>query len=49
MKNAIELKTPEDVRWYWTWKSSMSTCTLSNGKTYGLQKPRCECTVRIGK
>ena len=47
MKDAIELKTPEDIRDYWTWRSSRSTVHFPSGKTYGIQRPRCECTIRV--
>ena len=44
----IELKTPEDVRKFWAdWRSSRSTVRFPSGKTYGIPRPRCECTVRV--
>ena len=46
-EDKIELKTPEDVRHFWTWRSSRATVRMPSGKTYGIPRPRCECTVRV--
>ena len=43
----IELKTPDLIKWFWTWRSSRATVHFPYGKVYGIPRPRCECTVRV--
>ena len=46
MKDTIEL-TRDQLPWFWSWKSSRAVVRLPSGRTYGLPRPRPECTIRV--
>jgi len=48
MKNTIKLDKNQ-LKWFWSWKSSRGTYKSPSGEIIGWPKPRCECRVRIGK